>query len=260
MKRQLALVTGASSGIGKEIARLLAEKGYDLLLVSRNKDRLSATRKELQKEGVMVSAIAIDLSLPGAEEKVFSFTRSKGMDVDILVNNAGFGVYGQHVKSDISRVGSMLNLNILSLTGLCRLYGSEMKRRRRGRILNIASTAAFQPTPSFAAYGASKSYVLNFSEALAKELEDHGVTVTCLSPGATQTDFFRVARGVHHVKPLASFPRMSPEMVAQVGIDALFRGRLDAVPGFRNKFLIFLVRLFPRTMVARISKNMMYKR
>jgi uncharacterized protein len=186
------------------------------------------------------------------------FTTSLGVEVDVLINNAGFGVYGEHVELEAARVARMLQLNVTTLTELCLAYGQGMKARGRGRILNVASTAAYQPTPFFAAYGASKAFVLNFSEALAKELEDHGVTVTCLSPGPTDTAFFgdlerRGLRNVHF-EPAA---RDSAAVVAKIGLEALFQGRLSRIVGTKNYWQAWSARLAPRSVVASIAKNMM---
>lgn len=255
-----ALVTGASGGIGFEIAKQLREQGYRLLLVSSDADKLAKATTALQRApgAGSIHSAPLDLAKPGAARAVQDFTASVGAQVDLLVNNAGFGAYGEHVELESERLTRMLQLNVTTLAELCLAYGQEMKQRGRGRILNVASTAAYQPTPFFAAYGASKSFVLNFSEALAKELEDHGVTVTCLSPGPTDTAFFGdlERRGLHNVnfEPAA---RESAALVAKVGLEALFNGRLSRIVGTKNYWRAWSARFAPRSVVASVAKSMM---
>ena len=177
-----------------------------------------------------------------------------------MVNNAGFGINGEQIEQDLNKTKSMLNLNIITLTELCTLFGKEMRKEKQGYILNIASTGAYQPVPYFASYAATKSYVLNFSEAIAKELKKHNITVTCLSPGVTNTNFFDIAGIGNQKKGMwKNKTRMSPKKVAQIGIHALFNKKISIVPGFMNNFLIFLIRLTPRTIVANIMKKLMGK-
>lgn len=255
----LALITGASSGIGREMAGLLAERNHDLVLVSRSGNKLEELAIEIEKQHkVTVHSFAIDLAERGSANQVFSFIQEKGRDVDVLINNAGVGLLEKHTEIDIDELGKMLQLNIVTVCDLCRLFGKEMKRRKRGRILNIASTAAYQPTPFFAAYGASKSFILNFSEALAKELEDYGVTVSCLSPGPTDTGFFTAIdkRGVKNGH-FSKDSRHNVKTVAAIGIDMMFKGRLSRIVGVKNYLMAFSNRFAPRTMVASVAKNMM---
>lgn len=258
-KNGVALITGASSGIGLEMARLLAKRGYDLLLVSRNAERLAALAESLQSESDVAAHIcAIDLAKAGSARDLFDFTRERGLEVELLINNAGVGHFGEHLSVDIESAQAMLQLNIISVCELCSLFGQEMRTRKRGRILNIASTAAYQPTPYFAAYGASKSFVLNFSEALAKELETQGVTVSCLSPGPTATGFFdsmdeRGIRNGHFEKG----GRHDARRVAQIGVDLMLAGKLSKIVGTVNAMRSFSGRLAPRAVVASVSKRLM---
>jgi len=242
---QTALITGATSGIGLEIARILAAT-HHLVLVSRDKKKLEELKSSLR---TTVHTFAIDLSTVGSARKVFDYVRKRRITVDVLVNNAGFGVSGESVGADVVKTYSMLHLNIITLTELCMLFGKEMKERKRGFILNVASVAAYQPVPYLASYSASKSYVLNFSEALAQELSDYNVHVTCLCPGVTSSNFYaamgRTARGA------------SARDVALFGVRALFGRRMTVTFGLRNNIRVWLVRLLPRVVVARLAKRLM---
>ncbi len=255
----LALITGASSGIGLEMARILAERGYDLIVVSRNATRLETLAETLRSEtGVTVHSYATDLAKAGSARRVFDHTQERGLEIDTLINNAGVGLFGEHLSVDLDASQAMLQLNVVSLCELCGLYGQAMRARGHGRILNIASTAAYQPTPYFAAYGASKSFVLNFSEALAKELEKEGVTVSCLSPGPTDTGFFNAMdeRGIHNGH-FDKGGRHDARRVAEMGIDIMLAGKLSKIVGTVNALRSFSGRLAPRSVVASISKRLM---
>jgi len=260
--RDVALITGASSGIGREMARMLAAREHDLVLVGRSTDRLEELAEELtERHRVAVHCLSIDLAERGSALRVLGFTRGKGLEVAVLINNAGVGLYGEHTDLDPDELERMLQLNVVSLCGFCRRFGEEMKRRKRGRILNIASTAAYQPTPYFAAYGASKSFVLHFSEALAKELEEYGVTVSCLSPGPTDTGFFRAIdeRGTTNAC-FGKKDRCSAKKVAAIGIEMRFEGRLSRIVGAGNYLRALSGRFASRAMVANVSKRMMKPR
>ena len=257
------LLTGASGGIGLEMSRLLAARGHRLVLASRSAQKLEDLAARLRRDyGVEAHGCAIDLSERGAAERLFDFTQTLNLPIDALVNNAGCGMLEEHVHADPEILRHMLQLNVVTLAELCRLYGAQMKQRRSGMILNVASTAAYQPAPYFAAYGASKSFVLNFSEALAKELEDFGVSVSCLSPGPTDTGFFdgfdpqRTAGG--HF--LARKRRSSVQAVAEAGVQLMFGGGLSQVVGFRNQAMIFANRFAPRALVAAVSKSLLRPR
>lgn len=255
----VALITGASSGIGREMALLLAAEGHPLVLVGRNEARLEEVAAAVRTElGVGVHTVAADLAQPGAAQELFDRTKALGIQVELLVNNAGVGLYGEHADLSVSRITQMLQLNVATLCDLCLLYGAEMKERRSGRILNVASTAAYQPTPFFAAYGASKAFVLNFSEALAMELADHGVTVSCLSPGPTDTGFFGEmdAQGVENAH-FAKSDRHNPREVAEIGVAMMMRGELSRIVGARNFLRAWSGRIVTRAMVARFAKGIM---
>jgi short-subunit dehydrogenase len=241
------------------MARQLAERGYGLVLVARSEAKLREAAQALSREhAVRADVCPVDLSQPGSAQRLFDFVRERVGDVDVLINNAGVGLYGEHSQLSLAEMTSMLQLNVASLAELCLLFGKEMKRRGSGRILNIASTAAYQPTPYFAAYGASKAFVLNFSEALAKELEGFGVSVTCLSPGPTDTGFFNgVDRAGGATSHFDKGSRDSVATVAKLGLDAMLAGNLSRIVGVGNALRAFSLRFASRNMVANVSKNMM---
>ncbi len=245
-----ALVTGASSGIGKELARILAREGHDVVLVGRDKARLAQLKLEIEHKHMRKTVvIAADLSDPAVPEKLHAAL--KGAQVDILVNNAGVGDYGRFAQSDWKRQEQMLRVNVDALTRLTHLVLPGMLERRKGRILNVASTAAFQPGPLMAVYYASKAYVLSFSQAIAQETEGSGVTVTALCPGPTATGF-QDAANLSRSRLFSGIAPATARDVAQYGYDAMLRGKRVAVYGARNKSLVFLTRLMPREALTRI--------
>ncbi|MCD7098098.1 SDR family oxidoreductase [Stenotrophomonas sp. MMGLT7] len=253
----IALITGASSGIGREMACQLAARHCELVLVGRRRAELDQLADRLRTEhGIQVHAIAIDLGNTGAAAQLYDEVQQLGIAIDWLVNNAGVGLYGDHAVLDRTELEKMLQLNVVTVSTLCRLFGADMLVRRSGKILNIASTAAYQPSPYFAAYGASKSFVLNFSEALAKEFEDRGVSVGCLSPGPTATGFFRAvdAQGIatSHFQH-----RDEPADVARQGIELMLRGGLSKIVGRKNFLRALSTRFAPRSVVANISKRVL---
>jgi uncharacterized protein len=260
--RETVLITGATSGIGNEFAHIFAERGYDLFLASRNQEKMDGIKKKIEGlYGITVTTMSIDLAKPSAARKVYEETISRKIDIQVLVNNAGFGISGEHTDMDMCKVQEMIQLNVTTVTELCSLFGHEMKKKRKGYILNVASTAAYQPTPYLTVYGATKSYVLNFSEALAKELEDDHVVVTCLSPGPTDTNFFeRVGvDGLAEKKTgiWAKSHRMKSRKVAEIGVNALFAKKLSLVAGNWNSLFAFSNRLAPRKAAAGVSKKVM---
>jgi uncharacterized protein len=256
--KKIAVITGASGGIGLEMARQLAQRGYGLVLAARSEAKLREAAQALSREhGVRAEVCAVDLSQPGSAQQLFDFVRENVGDVDVLINNAGVGIYGEHAELPVGEVTAMLQLNVTSLTELCWSFGKEMKQRGHGRILNIASTAAYQPTPYFAAYGASKAYVLNFSEALAQELEGAGVSVTCLSPGPTDTGFFNGVDSGSATSHFEKSGRTDVATVAKLGLDAMLAGELSRIVGVGNALRAFSLRFASRRMVAKVSKNMM---
>jgi short-subunit dehydrogenase len=248
--RPVALVTGASGGIGLELARQAARNGYDVVLVARSAEKLEALGLEVaQTYGVDVHVVAADLARPGAAAEVFARTEALGLEIDLLVNNAGYGLYGAFVESDLDRELEMIQLNVSTLTALTKRYARRMVTRGRGRILNVASTAAFQPGPLMAVYYATKAYVLSFSEALANELDGTGVTVTAVCPGPTKSGFQATAN--MEGSKLVSGKRLpGAEEVAVAGFAAAMRGARVYVPGFMNRALASATRFMPRRAVT----------
>jgi short-subunit dehydrogenase len=252
--RGWALVTGASSGIGLEIARVLAARGYDLVLSARNEGALENLAAELATQrGTTAIVIVADLALAGAAAELHRRIAQAGMPIEILVNNAGFATYGPFADADPEVEREELNVNIVALTELTKLFLTGMLARRRGRILNVASTAAFQAGPLMAIYHASKSYVLHFSEALAEEVRGSGVTVTAVCPGYTATGFQRRTRIAN--SKLFESSSLSAQAVAEIAVDAMFRGRTLVVPGITNAAIAWLVRFFPRRAVAHFIRR-----
>ena len=255
-----ALVTGASSGIGLELATLLARSRHDLVVVARNRDRLEAVAGGLREEfGVAVTVLAKDLAGPAAPAGIAGELSASGTVVDILVNNAGLGVYGPFAKTPIEKELETIQLNVAALTHLTKLFLPGMLERRRGRILNVASTAAFQPGPLMAVYYATKAYVLSFSEALTNETAGTGVTVTTLCPGPTLTDFQRRA-GFGNVPLLKSPLVMSAADAARAGYEGMMRGRRLVIPGAINKTLVQALRVTPRRLVTAIARRLQESR
>lgn len=254
--RPLALVTGASGGIGLEIARRLAARGHDLVIVARSTARLESLAEALRREhGVAVRAWPADLAERSAVDRLADALEAEGLAVDVLVNNAGFGLFGRHAETALDDEQRMIDVNVTSLTRLAKRLLPGMVARGRGRILNLASTAAFQPGPYMAVYYATKAYVLSYSEALAEELDGTGVTVTALCPGPTASGFQDAA--AMHDSALVKGRRLpGAAEVAAYGVDALLSGRRVAVPGLANKVMAQSVRFTPRRWVTRLVARM----
>jgi uncharacterized protein len=245
--RPLALVTGASSGIGADLARELARHGHDLVLTARRVEPMQALAGELESLGAKSTVIAADLSKPGAAARLAEDLGARRLSVDVLINNAGLGAGGAFAESDPARVAEMLNVNVVALTELTRALLPGMIERRRGRVMLVASTAAFQPGPSMAVYCATKAYVLSFGEAITYELRGTGVTVTTLCPGPTRTGFTDVANTGSSVLfdgPLSSV--MTSAQVARLGYRAFAAGKSVLVTGMINKLIAMSGRFSPR--------------
>lgn len=251
MARPVALITGASIGIGRELAVQLAQEGHDLVLVARSEGKLNEVAAELkQKYGATSTVIAADLGKAGSGQALFDAVKAKGITVEVLVNNAGFGLKGRFVKLSLTEQLEMIQLNVTTLTELCWLFGRDMAGRGHGRILNVGSVGSFQPGPEFSVYSATKAYVLMMSEGIDAELRGQGVNVTALCPGAVLTDFH--ARASNDSKLLLA-TAMKTEPVARAGLRALFSGKPVVIPGLLNWLAIFSVRLTPRRLVTAVS-------
>ena len=254
MVTKTALITGASSGIGLELARLFAKNGFYLILVARSEERLEKLADELRYEHhVQVATFAKDLTHLNEIQSLFQIIEEENIFVDFLVNNAGFGDYGCFVESDWHKIHQMINLNMTSLTYMTHLFLQRMKKEGRGRIMNVASTAAFQPGPLMAVYFATKSYVLNFSEALFEEVKEFNITVTTYCPGATATNFSNEAN-TNNSKLFKNRKLPTAANVAEYGFVAMMQGKRLAIYGFMNRLMVFGTRLTPRSIVLKMSK------
>jgi short-subunit dehydrogenase len=250
--KKVALITGASAGLGVEFARQLAERGHRLVLVARRKDRLEALAKELGK----ARAIAADLSKKDAAAKLIAEIAAAGEGVDLLVNNAGFGLIGNFAELDSKRLRQMIDLNCGVLTELCSAVAPAMIARKSGAILNVASTAAFQPGPKMAVYFATKAFVLSLSEALHEELKPHRIKVSCLCPGPTRTEFADVA-GFGGNGLFDRVAMEAPEVV-QAGLAGLDKNKAVVVTGWMNKIGAASTRFAPRSVVRKIAGAIKY--
>ena len=253
MSTTTALITGASGGIGYELAKLFARDRHNLVLVARSADKLMQVANELQAHGVTVKTIALDLAAPPAAKFLFDQLQREGVAVDILINNAGFGAFGEFAQMPEEEILGQISLNITALTELTRLFVPAMVARRSGRIMNVASTAGFQPGPLLAVYYATKAYVISFSEAIANELRHSGVTVTCFCPGATHTGFAKRA-GTENSRLFKQLGGMSAEKVALDGYRAVMEGRTLAISGLHNWAVAQSTRFAPRKMVTAVSR------
>lgn len=250
---EYALITGASSGIGLELAYIMAEKGHHLILVARSNDSLLALKNKLESQFKIKVVIAVmDLSIPNQAKALHQYCIDQNLIVNCLVNNAGYGDYGVFETGKLAKYQNMLQLNILALTDLTAIFLEGMKKRKSGRILNVGSVAAFQPIPNFSVYAASKAYVMQFTEALNYELRGSGVTATLLSPGVTETGF--VARANMQNAANAKGKLMDARCVALQGYHAMMRGKLNVTPGWKNQLMTFGSRTMPsRELLLRIS-------
>lgn len=248
-----ALITGASGGIGYELAKLFARDHHNLILVARSADKLASVATELQAHGVNVKTIPLDLTQPPAAKFLFDQLQREGVALDILINNAGFGSFGSFAEMPEQEILGQIELNITALTELTRLFLPPMIARRSGRIMNVASTAGFQPGPLLAVYYATKAYVISFSEAIANELRDSGVTVTCFCPGPTHTGFAKRA-GTEKARLLKALGAMSAEKVALDGYRAVMEGRGLAISGVHNWAVAQSTRFAPRKLVTAVSR------
>lgn len=240
---ETVLITGASSGLGKDFAHIFAEKGYNLVLVARSEEKLNSIAKELEdKYKTKVTVLIQDLSENNSASKIYSEIKNQDIQIDILINNAGFGKIGVFINEKVETLTEMVNLNITTLTEMTALFLPEMIVRNQGKILNIASTAAFQSLPNFSVYAATKAYVLNFTEALHYELKNKNISVTALCPGPTSTGFAKRA----NAETLSLFKHaMDSKTVAEIGYKALMKNKMTVIAGLNNKLLTYFSRLIP---------------
>jgi len=245
-----ALITGATSGIGYELAKLFAKDNYNLVLVARNEENLKITAKEMEALGnIHTHVLPIDLFVAGAAEKIYSFTREKGITVDVLVNDAGQGEGGLFIETALQREFDIIQLNIVALVSLTKYYLKEMVARNSGKILQLASSVSKAPSPNLSVYAATKAFVLSFTEALQKEIEDTEVTMTALQPHKTDTDFFHKAKS-EHTKNYKEGMIYTPEEVAKAGYDGLMNGDATVLPGAMNKMQNAMNLVLPDSAIA----------
>lgn len=253
---EYALITGASKGIGKSIATLLAVKKYNLLLVARSGDELAQLKEDLTAAyAIQVDLLAIDLSLPGAALEVADWCREKAYTVSILVNNAGFGLWGNFDQLSIDEQLNSIQLNINTVTELTFRLLPSLRTCKQSYILNISSTAAYQALPTLAVYAATKAYVLSFSRAIRMELQHTSVSVTCISPGPVATGFAERA-GLSVIKDLAEKFNMDPDQVAAFALKAMFSKKSEVIPGFTNQVSAYANRFLPKAIIERVAASL----
>ncbi len=259
LEKKYALITGASSGIGRDFARILAAKGINLVIVARREELLKQLKEELKElHQVEIEIFVKDLSEPNSALDVKKYLDQKGIFITLLINNAGFGLFGDFAKLDEQKEQQMLQLNINTLVQLTKIFLKEMLAKGEGYILQVASVTSFQPVPWYSTYGASKSFVLHFAEALYQELKGTPIHVSALCPGETATEFFARSNDSHHKSH--SLGVMGSYEVATLGLEALFQRKPFKITGFHNAFAAFLSRLFPRSWVAAIAFFIMKNR
>ncbi len=254
MMKKTALITGASSGIGLELAIVHAAHGDDLILVARNIQKLNELKLQLEKQyQIKVCTIEMDLSKPNASKALYDDVKAKNLKVDYLINNAGFGDFGLFHESSQEKMQQMMQLNIVALTELTRLYLPEMVQNKNGKIMNVASAAAFQPGPTMAVYYATKAYVLHLTEAISNEIANTGVTITALCPGATISGF-KDAADLQESKLFKNKNLPSSKEVAEYGYRAMMNGKVVAIHGMMNYLMANSVRFAPRSLVLKIVR------
>ena len=260
MQKKTALITGGSAGIGLALAKCFAAHGHDLVLIARSRDTLEAAAGKIEgKYGVKVTTLVFDLSDPESPQKLFDLITGETIQVDFLINNAGFGLGGEFADTDIDKELDMIQVNVATVVHLTKLFLPAMIKRKEGRIMNLASTASFYPGPHASIYYASKAFILSFSEAIAEELRNTGVTVTALCPGPTHTEFAERS-GTSNTRLFKQSIVASAEDVARFGYAAMMRGKRVAVPGIGNKFLIQADRLAPRRLVTLLTRKIQENR
>jgi short-subunit dehydrogenase len=258
MKRT-ALITGASNGIGLELAKIHARKGGDLVLVARNKSKLDEIKTELEKQfNISVYVIVKDLSEYNSAQEIYEETKKQNIIIDYLINNAGFGDFGMFAETAWNKEYNMINLNIITLTLFTKLYLQDMVKRGSGKIMNVASIASFQPGPTMAVYCASKAYVLSFTEAISNETRNTGVSITALCPGATETGF-QAAGAMDESKLFKGKKLPSAQEVAEYGYSSMIKGKTVAIHGIINYILSNSIRLIPRALALKVTRKILDK-
>lgn len=256
LKGKTALVTGASSGLGVDFATILAERGCDLVLVARREERLQKLAEDLRgRHGVQVHVIAMSLAPLGSAQELYGRIRALKVDVDALINNAGFGLHGPFIEIPWQREEEMLLLDVVALVHLTKLFVRDMVARNFGYVLQVSSTGAYQPSPTYASYSAAKAFVLSFGEALSYELRGTNVKVSVLSPGVTETEFLQVAGQAKSLYQRMSM--MASRPVAEIGIQAMLRGKPSTVAGVMNALTAWSLRFMPRRMQAAMASAAM---
>ncbi|QLH35946.1 MAG: SDR family oxidoreductase [Parachlamydiaceae bacterium] len=251
------LITGASSGIGEEFVRQYAKKGHSLVITARNEEKLHQLARDLMNlYKITIHVIPQDLALPNAAEELYKKCQDKNLRINLLINDAGIGLISEFESQDLNKIQEMIFINILALTKLCYLFLPQLKENH-GAILNVASQASFEPTPYMAAYGATKAYVLSFTQALRVELQDTDVEVTALCPGPTYTNFFKRANTTSHV---IQFKFRQPAEVVEEAIKGLESGKAITMPGWENNLWTFMTRFMPRSALAKVSQFMVNKK
>ena len=257
--KNTALITGASNGIGLELAKVHASNGGDLVLLARNKSKLDELKTELEKQfKISVYTIGKDLSVSNAAQEVYDETTKQNIQIDYLINNAGFGDFGMFVETDWNKELQMINLNITTLTQFTKLYLQDMVKRKSGKIMNVASTAAFQSGPTMAVYYATKAYVLSFSEAVDNEVSEKGVTVTTLCPGATESGF-QAAAAMEESNLVKGKKLPTSKEVAEYGYASMMKGKTVAIHGLMNYIMANSVRFTPRALVVKMTRKIQDK-
>ena len=255
--KKTALITGASKGIGKELALIFAQNNTNLVLVARSSEILNQFKEHLVSSySISVLTIVKDLCSPSSVEEMFNEIKENNIDIDYLVNNAGFGDYGSFASTPWETYEQMISLNVTTLTHLSHVFITDWKGRKPGRILNIASTAAFQPGPMMAVYFATKSFVLNLSEAIGRELKNDNITVTTLCPGPTHTSFGEVSN-INASDVVKSVKIATAKDVAALGYKSMMKGRATVIHGSINKLAPFVIRFLPRKWITNLSERVM---
>jgi len=252
-----ALITGASGGIGLDIAFELAKRKIDLLLVARSEENLSKAKKNIsEKYGVRVEFLSLDLSIAGSAQNILAWIAKNNFQVNILINNAGYGLWGSVEQTPWTHLQNMMQLNMISLAELCQALLPELKRHEKSYILNVASTASYQAVPTLATYAATKSFVLLFTRGLRRELKKTNISVTCVSPGATSTSFVDRAGMNESLKKKAEKFSMKPEEVAKIAVRGMFNGKAEVIPGFVNWLSVQMTYLVPKSIPEIIAEGL----